>query len=254
MNKKIAAIALASMVAMPMVCIAKKKEAKDPVLMTVADMQIPLSEFTYLYQKNKAQQHDTLSVDEYLPLFIDYKLKVADALNDRIDTTQSFRKEFNGYRMDLFRPYLEDAATRDSLVDEAYNRLKEQVNVSHIMIPKGRTPEENVAARALADSLRTAIIEGKADFVETAKKYSMDQSVSENGGTIGYFSGGRFPYSFECASFNTPVGEFAPVTETKYGWHIIRVDGRRPSPGEVLVSHILLLTQGKTEAEAAKVE
>lgn len=254
MNRQILALALVAALSAPVAGYAKKNEAKDPILMTVKDIKVPLSEFVYLYNKNKSQQHDTLTVDEYLPLFIDYKLKVADAVNDKIDTLDSFKKEFNGYRKDLFRPYLEDKATLDSLVNEAYARMVEQVSVSHIMIGKGQTPEDDAKAIALADSLYKGVTEGTLDFVETALKYSIDQSVRHNNGSTGYFSGGRFPYSFESAGFNTPVGQYAPLTETKYGRHIIRVDGRRTNPGEVHVRHILLLTQGKDSTELPKIE
>lgn len=129
MRKVLLAIALSAVV-MP----AWAKKNDDPVLMTVNGKDIPVSEFLYLYGKNNGQSVAKMSVDEYLDLFVTYKLKVADAEACRLDTASSFKNEYNGYRLDLAKPYMIDRKMEDDMVAEAYEHKKREVDVSHIMV------------------------------------------------------------------------------------------------------------------------
>lgn len=249
MNLSKSLIAL-SLCAGVMIC-ASAKKSSDPVLMTIDGTNVNLSEFEYLYGKNNMQQQSPVSVDEYLDMFTVYKLKVADALAAGIDTTAAFKKEYDGYRKDLVRPYLIDKDEEERLILEAYSHYPQEVEASHIMLSFGSTPEENAANRALLDSIRTVAVGGE-DFSMLARKFSVDRSVSYNGGSMGYITPGRFPYSFEKMAYDTPEGEISPVFETPFGFHIIKSGARRAATGEVLAQHILKLTQGKSEAEQAK--
>lgn len=225
----------------------------DPVLMTVNGKDVPVSEFEYLFNKNNQQQAEPQSLDQYVDLFVNYKLKVADAEANGIDTTASFIKEYTGYCDDLAQPYLTDSAVVDVLRHEAYDRMQRNVRVSHIMLPLGRTPDERIANRERLDSIRTAILNG-ADFGEMAVKYSSDRSAVKNHGDMGFIMSGGFPYPFELASYNTPIGQISEVVEdAPYGWHIIKVTDERPDRGRVLVRHILKLTRDLSpEEQAAK--
>lgn len=231
--------------------VADGKKPSDPVLMTIDGKDVRLSEFDYLYGKNNMQQQSPVAVDEYLDMFIAYKLKVADAIAAGIDTTAAFRKEYEGYRLDLVRPYLTDKDEEERLISEAYSHYPVEVEASHIMVALGKTPEEREKNKALLDSIRTAAV-GGADFAALARKYSIDRSASRNGGSMGYITPGRFPYVFEKAAYDTPEGEISPVIETPFGFHIVRSGARRAATGEVLAQHILKLTQGKTPEEQAR--
>lgn len=132
MNKPLLAGALC---AMTVLAVMAKGKASDPVLMTVAGKDVPLSEFEYLYNKNNSQQIEPQSVDEYLDMFVTYKLKVADAEAAGIDTTKKFIDEFNGYRNELAAPYVVNKEFEDSLLRVAYDHTLSNVDVSHIMIP-----------------------------------------------------------------------------------------------------------------------
>lgn len=226
------------------------KSSSDPVLMTIAGKPVTLSEFEYLYHKNNSQQVAPLSIDSYLDMFVTYKQKVADAEAEGIDKTEAFQNEFNGYRRELAAPYLRSQEVEDSLIAIQYEHMKEDLDVSHIMLPnRGQNidPEEQ---RVRLDSIRTAILNG-ADFAELARRFSVDRSASRNGGHMGFMSAGRLPYSFEDVAYSLPVGGLSEVFATPFGWHIVKLNGRRPSRGMVLVEHILKLTQGLSEAEAA---
>lgn len=118
----------------------------DPVLMKVNGKSIKKSEFEYIYKKNNQQQTDPKSLDEYLELFKNYKLKVAEAEACGLDTTRAFRTELAGYRAQLVQPYLVDREMDDRLAKEAYDRLKENVEVSHILfrVNPGMTDTEKI--------------------------------------------------------------------------------------------------------------
>lgn len=247
MTKKIAllAISLATLIT------AGAKKTSDPVLMTIDKQPVTVSEFKYLYEKNNAQQSDTLTPEQYMDMFINYKLKVADAKDNGIDTTEAFRQEFNKYKFDLFRPYLENREEFDRLIKEEYERMRYEVDANHIMFYKGRTPETKERAHFLADSVRNEILKG-ANYAEMARRYSYDRNSAEDGGHLGYMTAGQVPYQFEETAFSIPVGQISEIVETPFSYHIIRIDDKRPSKGQVLTRHILKLTQGKSPEQQAQ--
>lgn len=212
----------------------------DPVLMTVAGKDVPVSEFEYLYHKNNSQQAEPQSIDQYLGMFINYKLKVADAEAVGIDTTAAFKEEFIKFRNELAEPYLQDSSVYETLVEEAYNHLGEEVLVSHIMLREGQ--EE------LMDSLRNVIVQGQDSFENIARNFSIDTPSASRGGLMGVVSPGRFPWAFEKMAYNTGINEISPVVNSGYGLHIIRVEKRSPARGEVKASHILRVTRGGNDS------
>ena len=178
--------------------------AKDSVIMTVNGVDVPKSEFEYLYHKNSQQQdsnqlQDPQTLDEYVGLFELYKMKVADAKAAGIDTTASYVAEMKQYSRELANPYVADSVFLNRLVDEAYQRMQEEVDASHIMLSKGQNYDENQRALLLADSLRSLLLNG-ADFADLARRYSTDRTARDNGGDLGYITAGRFPYAFEVAA------------------------------------------------------
>ena len=228
------------------------KQNADPVVMTVNGKEIRQSEFQYLYQKNNAQQLAPQSMEEYVDMFVVYKLKVAEAEAAGLHQTDDFRKEFESYCAELSKPYLSDSLTGKRLIDEAYGRMATSRHVSHILLPIGATYDENEATRQRLDSIRTAILKGEADFGDMAVKYSSDRSASQNRGSMGYINVNRFPYPFELAAYSTPVGEISEVIEdAPYGYHIIKVEDERPNPGKIEARHILKITRGLSEEEIA---
>lgn len=214
--------------------------AVDPeaVLMNVDGHDITVSEFEYLFNKNNTQQQTPQSLDEYLQMFIDYKLKVAEAEHEGLQDSPDFIKEFTGFRSDLATPYLRVQEIEDSLVDESYGHRLRDVYVSHIMLPL------EVQYKAQADSLLREILAGNITFEDAAARYSLDRRSSVRNGRMGWVVPGRFPWPFEKASYDTEVGQLSPVVNSGLGWHIIRPERSEPALGEVEASHILLMTRG----------
>ena len=224
--------------------------ASDPVLMTINKVPVHLSEFEYLYNKNNSQQLQPQTLDEYVDMFVNYKLKVAAAVAAGMDTTASFRNEFDGYATELAQSRMVDSTVYDSLLHEAYDHVRELRYVSHIMLPPADGETSGEVAMARADSVRNAILSGATTF-EDAAAASIDRASATRGGRMGWVLPGRYPWPFEKASYDTPLGGISPVINSGFGLHIIRVDEIKPNPGEVEAEHILKLTHGKTPEEAA---
>ena len=214
--------------------------ATDPVLMRINNKEVRVSEFEYLYKKNLEQQVNKESIDEYVDRFVNYKLKVAEAERLGYDTLPRIKSELEGYKKDVLSPFLIDTELQERLVMEAYERMKTDVDVSHIMLSHGKTKAEDDHQIAVMDSLRTCILNGE-NFNDLVMKYSIDRSKANNRGEYGFICSGVFPYQFEKAVYETPVGELSKPFVTDYGIHMVRVNGIRPNDGGVEVGHILIL-------------
>jgi len=224
----------------------------DPVLMTVNKRPVHKSEFEYLYHKNSAQQLQPQSLDEYVDMFVNYKLKVADAEAAGLDTTQNFLNEFNQFRHDLAQPYVSETAMMDSLVDVAYSHYATLRDVSHIMLSLGQNSQDMKDSYNKLDSLRNAIMAGSTTWEDVAARYSIDGGSKSRGGNMGWMPLGRFPWSFEDMAYQVPVGKISDIVNSGFGYHIIRVEDERPNPGEVNVAHILVLTRGLDDEGKAR--
>ena len=224
---------------------------EDPVLMTINGKDIKLSEFEYLYNKNNQQQVEKETLEQYLDRFVLYKQKVADAEAAGLDTTRSFKTEFEGYQKDLAAPYMmKDSTYEKEMLNEAYDRLKKEINIDHFMLPLGNTPEETAASLARMDSIRSCILKGES-WEALADQYSSDPSKSRNQGHYGFVSSSMFPYDFENVLYNTPVGEISKPFKTQFGVHMLRVNETRPR-NDVHAKHILkLFPKDATEEQKA---
>ena len=223
----------------------------DPVLMTINGKDIKLSEFEYLYHKNNQQQVEKETLEQYVDRFVLYKQKVADAEAAGIDTTEVFRKEFEGYQKDLAAPYMvEDTTYQWQMVSEAYDRYKQEVDIDHFMLPLGTTVDGTQVNMNRMDSIRNCVLAGE-NWEDLAMMFSSDPSKQRNHGHYGFISSGMFPYSFENEVYNTPVGQISKPFKTQFGIHMIRVNGVR-NRDDVHAKHILkLFPQNATEEQKA---
>ncbi len=216
---------------------------KDKVLLKIDGEPVYTSEFLRVYNKNRdiVSDENKKNIDEYLDLFINYKLKLKDAKDLKLDTVPAYLKEFNKYKKQLIEPYLKDRKVTEELVKEAYDRMKEEVNASHIliMLPPNASPKDTLKAYNKLIEARNKILNG-AKFETVAKEYSKDPSVKQNGGNLGYFSAFAMVYPFETATYNTKKGEISMPFRTQFGYHIVKVNDRRPSKGEIKVAHIMI--------------
>ena len=214
---------------------AVQAQKSDPIIMTVAGVDVPRSEFEYSYNKNNTDGViDKKTVDEYVELFVNYKLKVKAALDARLDTTTSFRQEFAQYRDQQIRPVL---VTDDDMLAEAhriYDQTKDNigpdglVNASHILlrIAQKASDAEQQEAKSRIDSVYAALQAG-ADFEALAKQVSQDPGSARRGGVLGWFARNQMVKEFEDAAFALQPGQMSKPFLSPYGWHIVLVKERK---------------------------
>jgi peptidyl-prolyl cis-trans isomerase SurA len=218
-------------------------EVVDPVLLTVGGDEVTKGEFESIYRKNnpKDSPNDRKALEDYLELFINFKLKVKAAKVVGKDTTKAFINELKGYRRQLAQPYLSDKDVNEKLIEEAYERMKKDVRASHILIKLGTdpTPKDTLAAYNKALSIRNRLIKGE-NFADLARQNSDDPSGQQNGGDLGYFTSMMMVYPFENAAYSTSIGQITLPVRTRFGYHILKVTDVRDAQGQVKAAHIMV--------------
>jgi peptidyl-prolyl cis-trans isomerase SurA len=229
-------------------------QSNDPILMTINDQKITKSEFERIFHKNnKDSVADEKAVNEYLDLFINFKLKVFEALANGLDTAANFKQELSSYRKQLTAPYFVDKETEDKLVREAYERKKIRIRTSHILIKvaENASPSDTLAAYNKALEIRNRIIKGE-DFSKLAAEYSQDDVSKVNGGDIGYLTVFTTVLPYENVAYQLKPGEVSMPVRSQYGYHIIKVTDRKENPGDVKVAHIMALVARDASDEDVK--
>ncbi|MDD4746669.1 MAG: peptidylprolyl isomerase [Salinivirgaceae bacterium] len=221
--------------------------AQNDILLTIDNNKnISLDEFKRIYLKNnKIDEVVTKqTVEDYLDLFVNFKLKVYEAENLNLDKRASFVAELKKYRNQLAEPYLVDKSTSDKLYEEAYERMFKAVRASHILlqVDNNASPVDTLAAYNKAMEIKKKL-EGGEDFAKIAIKYSNDPSVKQNFGELGYFSAMRMVYPFESAAYTTPVGGISDPIRTQFGYHILKVWDVMPIEGSLDVQFIVTREQ-----------
>lgn len=229
---------------------------KSETMMTIGDKQITAGEFMEIYEKNNVNGEvlDKKSVDEYLDLFTTFKLKVIEAQSRGMDTAAKFVKELNGYRKQLAKPYFSNDETTEYLVEEAYERMKWDINASHILVKcdEHAVPADTLKAYNKAMKIRERILKGE-DFNDVAVEVSDDPSARDhkeipgkqraykgNRGNLGYFTAFDMVYPFETGAYNTKEGEISMPVRSSFGYHIIKVNSKTPAYGTIKAAHIFL--------------
>ena len=232
--------------------------AQQETLMTINGKPVSAEEFLYIYQKNnQAGAIDPKTMDEYLDMFINFKLKVTEAEAQGIDTTEAFKKELKGYRAQATPKYLQDEQAMDSLIEMSWRHMAKDRRAAHIAIQCPMSADSAQQAEALAKIneayervvLGKEVLKGKGKkaklvrqpveaFDAVARELSTDPSVQETGGELGWITPFRYVYPLEEAVYNTELGKISKPFRTQYGWHIVLIEEERDHK-EVKASHIM---------------
>jgi len=211
-------------------------------VLTIDSQNISLEEFNNVFYKNNNNTELTKEyLDEYMQLFVNFKLKVKEADELGLDTIAAFISELNGYRIQLAKPYLKNKEFDENMLTEAYDRMKYDIKASHILIAvdeKATVQQEKEAYDKVLD-IRSSILNNTVSFEAAAKKNSEDKSALSNNGNLSYFTVFMMVYDFETAAYATDIGEISMPIRTKYGYHIVKVTDKREASGEVKVAHIM---------------
>ena len=245
--------------------------AQSETLMTINGKPVSAEEFLYIYEKNnQAGAIDPKTMDEYLDMFINFKLKVTEAETQGIDTTEAFKKELKGYRAQATPKYLQDASAMDSLIEMSWRHLAKDRRAAHIAIQCPMNADSATQADALAKikeahervTLGKEVLKGKGKkakrvrqpveaFDVVARELSTDPNVQETGGELGWITPFRYVYPLEEAVYNTAVGAVSDIFRTQYGWHIVLVEEERDHR-EVKARHIMKMVPKDSLSESRK--
>lgn len=247
-------IALASIL-MPTLLLNAQSKLDNQVLMTIGNEKVTAKEFCDVYYKNnlKSEVMEKKSVDEYLDLFIKFRMKVIEAEALQLDTAAKFKRELNGYRKQLAKPFMSTDDISDELLKEAYQRKLKDIRASHILIrcDKHALPSDTLKAYNRALDLRNRALKGE-DFGDLAVRYSEDPSAKPskatdqsparpgNRGDLGYFTVFDMVYPFETGAYNTKEGEVSMPVRSDFGYHIIKVQSVTDAMGSIQAAHIFL--------------
>lgn len=236
--------------------LAFSQEIKKEVLFTVDGNPYYTDEFVRVYKKNLdlVKDDSQKDLDNYLKLFVGYKLKVNKANKLGLQNNKKYQGELKSYRAQLAKNYLTDTKVTQELIDEAYARAQKEVKASHILInaDENALPADTLKAYNKIADIRKRALAGE-DFGKLAEQYSQDPSAKENKGDLGYFSVFRMVYPFESGAFNTPKGEISKIVRSRFGYHIIKVNDIRTNRGDITAAHIMIVKpKGENAAEAAK--
>ena len=235
-------------------------QEQDKTLLTIDGEEIRQSEFIYIYEKNNQETTlDQKSVDEYMDLFINFRLKVHEAEKLGLDTAESFKQELAGYRAQATPKYMTYEAGEDSMVHLSYNHIAHDRRAAHIAIQCPMSADDSTVQAALAkiNDARVRVTTGKPvkvgkgkkakvvqtpeDFFAVAMEVSTDPSLAETKGELGWITPFRYVWPLEKAVYETPVGQVSEVFRSGYGFHIALVEEERPHM-EVSASHIMKMT------------
>jgi peptidyl-prolyl cis-trans isomerase SurA len=211
---------------------------EDTVLFTIDNTPILASEFIRVYHKNLnlIKDESQKDVDEYLKLFINYKLKLKEARTLNFDKKPQYIREFENYKKQLSKNYLTDHKVTDALVKEAYERFSYEIKVSHLLIKLPEHEQDTAVAYSKILKLRERLL--NEDFGNLQNEFQKsDVVIAED---LGYFSGFKMDYAFENVAFNTKLEEVSQPFRTAFGYHVLKVFDKRNNRGEVTVGHIMI--------------
>ncbi len=213
----------------------------------VGNEVVTVKDFLSIYDKssfNDPNRYTYESLREYWDLYANFRRKVQEAHALGIDTLAKVRKELGIYEDQLARMYINDRLLIDSLVEEAYQRLRKNVLISYIYL-KGKNED---SLRQVAQALLRQLRQG-ADFAQLARQYSADTISAARGGRLGWFTAFQLPYEIEDAIYRAQPGDIVGPFSVRQGLVIIRVDSFRPDPGRMLTAHIFIKVPPKASPE-----
>ena len=211
---------------------------QDAVLLTVDGETIMVSEFLRVYNKNLdlVKNESQKDLDSYLKLFTEYQLKLKEAKRLKLDEDPKYQREFLSYKKQLTKNYLSENKVTEDLVKEAYGRNSFDINASHVLVRLDESVKDTTSVYDKISSLRKRVLNEGFDKVKADAHDGITIFVED----LGYFSAFKMVYDFESVAYNTPVGEVSEPFRTQFGYHVVKVNDKRPSRGTITAAHIMV--------------
>tara|TARA_S200000501_G_scaffold377297_1_gene435123 strand:+ start:8772 stop:10406 length:1635 start_codon:yes stop_codon:yes gene_type:complete len=220
---------------------------KDLILFKINESETTLEEFNRVYNKNidLVENKNEKDYESYLELFINYKLKLAEAYDLEYDKNEDYQKEYQKYKNQLLKGYLTDSESQEKLIKEAYERTIDEVQVSHVLIRNSDQTNDSVEIYSRLADLRLPFLEKNIDAFNKEHNANKQLIVED----LGYFSAFKMIYEFENVAYETEVGEVSKPFKTKFGYHILKVTDKRKSLGKISVAHIMIYNNSSNAKE-----
>jgi len=211
---------------------------QDAVLLTVDGETIMVSEFLRVYNKNLdlVKNESQKDLDSYLKLFTEYQLKLKEAKRLKLDEDPKYQREFLSYKKQLTKNYLSENKVTEDLVKEAYGRNSFDINASHVLVRLDESVKDTTNVYDKISSLRKRVLNEGFDKVKADAHDGITIFVED----LGYFSAFKMVYDFESVAYSTPVGEVSEPFRTQFGYHVVKVNDKRPSRGTITAAHIMV--------------
>ncbi len=211
-------------------------------LLKIDNQEVTREEFERIYLKNRTEDIKTeKDIDEYVNLFVNFKLKVFEAKKLKYDTSTVFKTEYNQYITQLAEPYFINKKYEDDLIKQAYERSKTEVRVSYIFI-KAASSNDTLAAYKKAMKIYKRLLNGE-DFRKVTLETSEASSVKQNNGDAWFATVYGMPYAIENFAFDNKIGDFSKPILVGTGYYIIKITDKRNALGQVRASHIYVRLQ-----------
>ncbi|MEY2828768.1 MAG: hypothetical protein RIQ33_626 [Bacteroidota bacterium] len=215
-------------------------------LFTYGNNKVSAQEFLSVYKKNSNTKSTDLSesaLTDYMRLYENFKLKVAEGRALKVDTLAALKVELTNYKKQLAKSYLLDKEVLESMYHEAWERSNTELHAAHIMVKLNAdpSPADTLMAYKKIMAIYDRLMIKKEEFSDVAKDASEDASAKKTGGDVGYFSALQTLYPFENTAYSLKSnGAISKPFRTKVGYHIIKLIDKRASKGQVLTQHILV--------------
>ena len=234
-------------------------QTSDPVVMTINGQNVTRSEFEYSYNKNNGDEViEKTTVEQYVPLFVNYKLKVAAALDARLDTLASFKAEFAKYRDQQVRPTIVTSEDVENEARKIYDDRQKMIGdkglirPAHILIRLAQKASSAAqdSAKARIDSIYACLRSG-ADFADLATRLSQDPGSAKRGGLLPWICIGQTLKEFEDVAFSLNKGEMSEPFLSPVGYHIVKMTDRKQlEPYDSLRANIITFIEKRNLRDA----
>ena len=220
-------------------------------LFTYGKKQVTKAEFLKAYNKNPSPNETDRkkALKEYLDLYVNYKLKVQAAYDEKLNEQASFKYESSNFKKQIADNIINNEANINELINEAFKRSLKDIEVAQVFIEM-KPGIDNMDANKQIQNAYAALKEGK-DFDEVATNFSNDDYTKKSKGNLGYITVFTLPYEFENEIYKLKKGEYSAPYRSSFGYHIFKNINERPAAGKRKVAQILI-TIPKDASEDAK--
>lgn len=206
---------------------------KSEVVAQVGNERITLEEFNKRYNEIKSQTMNPPPKDVFLEDLIRYQVGLQEAKKRGMakDPIVVDRYEQEMYKVFLEKelgPRIQKIQVNDKDM-RAWYKDHPELRTSHILIEykPNATPAQVAEAKKRATEIWNEVQKSKRPFEELVKIYSDDALSKQAGGDIGWQSKVTLVPGYYDAVLNMKVGEVKGLVESQFGFHIVKLTGRR---------------------------